>query len=185
MENKLNIKEKPSRIWYLLAIFLNVIGGIIGYFLLKDKDRKFAERLLIVGVIMIVVDLLLLFTITYFSMNLWVKSYRNVGTQTIGNQENRYIKCTYGKVSLHNLSYSNGILTGKVENTGTTILEELVLNVFYDDGKSEKINLNNSLNPGELYSLNENIKENFYQIRIITSCPNVFDVISSRDIYKS
>jgi len=48
-------KQKPSRLWYLLAIFLGIIGGIIGYFVLKDRDRKFAERLLIIGVVMIIV----------------------------------------------------------------------------------------------------------------------------------
>lgn len=47
--------KKPSRWWYLLPIFFSVIGGIIGYFLLKDRDRKFAERLLIIGLVMIVV----------------------------------------------------------------------------------------------------------------------------------
>ncbi len=48
-------RKKPSRLWYLLPIFLNIIGGVIGYFLLKDKNRKFAERLLIVGLVMIAV----------------------------------------------------------------------------------------------------------------------------------
>lgn len=43
----------------MLAIFLGPIGGIIGYFVLKDRDRKFAERLLIVGFVMILVGWLL------------------------------------------------------------------------------------------------------------------------------
>ena len=46
---------KPSAIWYLLPILLGPIGGIIGYFLVKDRDRKFAERLLIVGLIMVAI----------------------------------------------------------------------------------------------------------------------------------
>jgi H+/Cl- antiporter ClcA len=46
---------KPSVIWYLLPILLGPIGGIIGYFLVKNRDRKFAERLLIVGLIMVAV----------------------------------------------------------------------------------------------------------------------------------
>jgi len=48
-------QKKPSRWWYLLPIFLSVVGGVIGYFLLKDRDRKFAERLLIIGLVMIAV----------------------------------------------------------------------------------------------------------------------------------
>ena len=61
MENESDIRKKPSRLWYLLPIFLNAIGGIIGYFLLKDRDRKFAERLLIVGLVMIAVWFILSF----------------------------------------------------------------------------------------------------------------------------
>src|SRR5437879_3852548 len=48
-------QKKPSKLWYLLPIFLNIIGGVIGYFVLKDRDRKFAERMLIVGAVMIVI----------------------------------------------------------------------------------------------------------------------------------
>jgi len=47
--------KKPSKAWYLLPIFLSIIGGVIGYFLVKDRDKKLAERLLIAGVIMMVV----------------------------------------------------------------------------------------------------------------------------------
>ena len=66
MEEKYKtIREKPSKIWYLLPIFLGPIGGIIGYFLVKDRDKKFAERLLIVGVIMIVIGFVLSFIITF------------------------------------------------------------------------------------------------------------------------
>lgn len=50
-----NPKKKPNKAYYLLPIFLGIIGGVIGYFLLKDRDRKFAERLLIIGLVMIAV----------------------------------------------------------------------------------------------------------------------------------
>ena len=53
------VGEKPSGWWYLLPIFLSIIGGVIGYFLLKDRDRKFAERLLIIGIIVFVVLIIL------------------------------------------------------------------------------------------------------------------------------
>jgi len=46
---------KPSAIWYLFPIIFGPIGGIIGYFLVKNRDRKFAEKLLIVGLIMVAV----------------------------------------------------------------------------------------------------------------------------------
>ncbi|WP_455368017.1 zinc-ribbon domain-containing protein [[Eubacterium] cellulosolvens] len=43
---------KPNKAWYLLSIFLTIIGGLIGYFALKGRDKKMAERVLITGVVM-------------------------------------------------------------------------------------------------------------------------------------
>jgi len=56
-------KKKPSKVWYLLPIFLTWIGGIIGYFLMKDRDKEFAKRLLIVGVILTVVYIIIMVVI--------------------------------------------------------------------------------------------------------------------------
>jgi len=55
LEEKYGRRRRPSKVYYLLPIFLGIIGGVIGYFLLKDRDRKFAERLLIIGLVMIAV----------------------------------------------------------------------------------------------------------------------------------
>ena len=54
------VGEKPSNWWYLLPILLSIIGGVIGYFLFRNKDRKFAIRLLITGFIVFVVLVILL-----------------------------------------------------------------------------------------------------------------------------
>lgn len=90
-------RKKPSRLWYLLVIFLGPIGGIIGYFVLKDRDRKFAERLLIIGLIMIAVwwgaSFLLSFLAYWYISGIFttrtatilevVDSYCSAGTATI------------------------------------------------------------------------------------------------------
>jgi hypothetical protein len=46
-----NAIKKPSRLWYLLPLLLGLIGGLVGYFELKAKDRKMAKRILIVGIV--------------------------------------------------------------------------------------------------------------------------------------
>ncbi len=51
-KNFLTSVRRPSRLWYLLPIFLAIVGGVIGYFIVKSRDRKFAGRLLLVGLAM-------------------------------------------------------------------------------------------------------------------------------------
>ncbi len=43
---------KPSILWWLLPIVFLGLGGIIAYFLLKDRDKKFAKKLLIAGLVL-------------------------------------------------------------------------------------------------------------------------------------
>jgi len=67
-------QKKPSRLWYLLPIFFGIVGGIAAYLLVQDKDKKFARKLLIVGIVLtvvyIVIPLLIgLISIQYFWSN--------------------------------------------------------------------------------------------------------------------
>ncbi len=42
--------RKRSAAWYLLPIFLGVIGGIIGYFAVRHDDPSLAKKVLYVGI---------------------------------------------------------------------------------------------------------------------------------------
>ena len=42
--------RKRSAAWYLLPIFVGVIGGIIGYFAVRHDDPNLAKKLLYVGI---------------------------------------------------------------------------------------------------------------------------------------
>jgi hypothetical protein len=64
MDEDLRKYKKTSRWWYLLPILFGPLGGIIGYFILKDRDRKFAEKLLIIGVAIILVYIALSFLLS-------------------------------------------------------------------------------------------------------------------------
>jgi type II secretory pathway pseudopilin PulG/RNA polymerase subunit RPABC4/transcription elongation factor Spt4 len=46
------IPEKVSNWWYVLAIFLGIIGGIIAWAVNKDRNPKKAIRFLIVGLVL-------------------------------------------------------------------------------------------------------------------------------------
>jgi uncharacterized membrane protein len=55
MKEELETKKKPSKLWYLLPIFFGILGGIAGYLATRGEDRKFAKKLIIIGIIMTIV----------------------------------------------------------------------------------------------------------------------------------
>ena len=44
--------RKRSNLWFLLPILLNVIGGVIAYFIIKDDDPRKAKNCLWLGIIL-------------------------------------------------------------------------------------------------------------------------------------
>ena len=56
-------ERKRSNWWYLLPIFLGIIGGIIAYFAIRKDDREKAKKCLYLGLILlalgIIIDILL------------------------------------------------------------------------------------------------------------------------------
>lgn len=51
--------KKPSKAWYLLPILFGIIGGVIGYFVIKRKDKKMAKNILYVGLGLFILSILL------------------------------------------------------------------------------------------------------------------------------
>ena len=49
-------QTKPTRAWYLAPLLLSIIGGIIGYFVVKNEDKYLANRLLVIGIVILVLE---------------------------------------------------------------------------------------------------------------------------------
>ena len=49
-------EKQRSNWWYLLPVFLGVIGGIIAYFALRRDDRKKAKKCLYLGLILLIIQ---------------------------------------------------------------------------------------------------------------------------------
>lgn len=49
--------NKVSNWWYLVPIFLSLIGGIIAYFAIRPRDKKKAKNLLLVGIAFFILTL--------------------------------------------------------------------------------------------------------------------------------
>ncbi len=43
--------EKPTGLWYLVAFFFGVIGGLIAYVATKDTDQDMATACLVIGIL--------------------------------------------------------------------------------------------------------------------------------------
>ncbi len=52
--------ERPrSNFWFLLPIFLGLIGGIIAYFVLRQDDPKKAKNCLYLGIVLAIIGILI------------------------------------------------------------------------------------------------------------------------------
>jgi hypothetical protein len=54
-------------LWYLIPILLGVVGGVIAYLLVKDEDKKFAKRLLRIGIIITIITIIITVAKAIFS----------------------------------------------------------------------------------------------------------------------
>lgn len=52
-------EKQRSNWWYLLPIFLGIIGGIIAYFVLRSDDPRKAKNCLYLGIILAIVGIIL------------------------------------------------------------------------------------------------------------------------------
>lgn len=56
--------ERPrSNWWFLLPIFIGLIGGIIAYFVLRNDDPRKAKNCLYLGIILAIIGIILNLTL--------------------------------------------------------------------------------------------------------------------------
>ena len=51
-------EKARSNLWFLLPIFLGLIGGIIAFFILRHDDPKKAKNCLFLGIILAIIGLM-------------------------------------------------------------------------------------------------------------------------------
>ena len=49
--------KRRSGAWYLLPIFLSIIGGVIAYFVIKEDDPKKAKNCLYLGIALTIIPI--------------------------------------------------------------------------------------------------------------------------------
>ena len=68
---------QPERLrsnwWYLVPIFLGIIGGVIAYFALRNDDPKKAKKCLYLGIILTVIQIIV--EVSLFSAGIFDQGY--------------------------------------------------------------------------------------------------------------
>ena len=59
VEHSKNGINRPTRWWYLVPIFLGILGGLIMYLIVKDDDKKMAKNGLILSIVLTVIGLII------------------------------------------------------------------------------------------------------------------------------
>lgn len=113
---------KRSRLWYLLPIFLSIVGGIIAYFVLKGSDPIIARNTLWVGVILAAASTVS-FLVIYAVYNSEVGAARErvlAGSKVIETARGPIEYTTYGQgppvLVIHGAGggYDQGLVTAKI-----------------------------------------------------------------------
>jgi hypothetical protein len=53
-------KDVPGSLWYLVPILFSLLGGLIAYIALKDRDEAMAGSCLVLGIVVMVAEFFLL-----------------------------------------------------------------------------------------------------------------------------
>ena len=57
-------EKTRSSLWYILPIFIGIIGGVIAYFVIKQDDPIKAKNCLKLGIIMLILNITLFIALT-------------------------------------------------------------------------------------------------------------------------
>ena len=63
--------EQSSKLWYLVPIFLGIIGGLIAFLILKKDNPKLAKRCLIVGILLTIIPVIIGFSVVLYGASLY------------------------------------------------------------------------------------------------------------------
>jgi len=53
-------EDKPSAIWYLVAILFGLLGGIIAYIATRDRDPDMASNCMIISILVMIAGAVLM-----------------------------------------------------------------------------------------------------------------------------
>ncbi|MFH0929200.1 MAG: hypothetical protein V1818_02465 [Candidatus Aenigmatarchaeota archaeon] len=138
-------KKKPSRAWYLVPLFFGLIGGLVGYLVVKEDNRKMARNLLIIGIVITILPSLVIVPMVLMYYGFYSpSSFLGPTAQTaVGFEEVQVLNPWV-------IDASNGQITMNLENRIDQILE--IKNIEYTvDATSVSCNPAWTIEPGKSF----------------------------------
>ncbi len=121
----------PSGAWYLVAIFFGILGGIIGYFAIRDKNKGMAKKQLIVGFVSTI-----LLTI-FWIIILWGPTTGSISVSSAPSGASIYLDSAYkGMTPMMIDSIEPGSHTIELELGGYQVWSQTV---YVDAGKTSDV----------------------------------------------
>ena len=174
--------KKPSKLWYLVPIIFGPLGGLVGYFLVKNKDRNFAERLLIIGIAMMAVYGTISLVLA-LGGTAWIASFKEVQTEAVDAIAQAQLKCAGLVISVKEVKYpaaSSGNLDVLVSyDFGSETLSELRIEAASGDIRVSSP-IVSQLSPGQKKQItvfNATLPPD--SVRAIAVCENAYPVVSA------
>jgi hypothetical protein len=175
--------KKPSKLWYLVPIIFGPLGGLVGYFLVKNKDRNFAEWLLIIGIAMVAVygAISLVFAL---SGTIWIASFEETQTKAVDAIAQAQLKCAGLVISVKEANYPAASSVGNLDvlvsyDVGSETLSELRVEAASGDVRVSSP-IVSQLSPGQKKQVtvfNATLPPDF--VRAIAVCENAYPVVSA------
>ena len=97
-------KKRRSRLWYLLPIFLHIIGGLIAYFVLIGSDHAIAKNSLWLGIILSAVTTTLALAVYLAYLNDMTAARERISTAQV-------INTAYGPIQYADVGHGTPVLT--------------------------------------------------------------------------
>ena len=63
-----SVKEKPTRLLYLVPVFMGLLGGILMYIAVKDQDQEMANDGMFIGTVISIAEVAIFIVIWFGSI---------------------------------------------------------------------------------------------------------------------
>ncbi len=122
-------------------------------------------------------------------VSVWIVGFTENSSDIVSEEGENQILCIHGRISLSDMKYCNGNISGRITNTGRITLGNITLQIIYQNATFRSIILNDTagvalaLKVNQISTFNQTVHgTNYEKIWVYTNCTGVTDIVSSGDV---